>query len=230
MLSNWYWFVPPFSKFWKGKRIMRFRDGLVLKLREMDWFAVNQIIRDDVYHLGSLRTPPNKVVDVGAHIGIFSLLIARKFPEAAVFAIEPESENYSLLEENIKLNALTNVKPIKAAVAESYGKMKLHVSKQSALHSLYTTNDATGFEELVDTYPLVHFGAFDMLKVDAEGAEYHILKVIPNCKYVAFEASHGVPGVSDESRLELLTRFEKQMNSLPERRNVHVYLKRLNTE
>ena len=45
------------------------------------------------------------VYDIGANIGIFSLYIA-KFKGANVYAFEPESQNYSILNRNIYHNDL----------------------------------------------------------------------------------------------------------------------------
>jgi FkbM family methyltransferase len=45
------------------------------------------------------------LVDIGANVGIYSLCAAR-FRGARVFAFEPESQNYALLNENIYRNAL----------------------------------------------------------------------------------------------------------------------------
>ena len=47
------------------------------------------------------------VVDVGAHIGRYALLAAKR--GATVVAIEPEPSNFSLLRENVELNRFSNV-------------------------------------------------------------------------------------------------------------------------
>jgi FkbM family methyltransferase len=49
--------------------------------------------------------PGEVMIDVGANVGIYSLCAAR-FSGARVFAFEPESQNYALLNQNIYRNAL----------------------------------------------------------------------------------------------------------------------------
>ncbi len=52
------------------------------------------------------------VVDIGAHIGYFSLLAASLVREkGSVFAFEPEPRNYALLVRNIELNGFKKCNP-----------------------------------------------------------------------------------------------------------------------
>lgn len=202
---------------------MHLRNGVSLILRQSDWFAINQIVRDDVYRIDLLKDP-KVILDVGAHIGVFSLIIAKRFPHATVYAIEPETENYQLLVKNISLNKLSNVVPLKVAVTEAYGKAVLNVSDRPDLHSLYFNITSHRTEE-VETVPLSHFKNVDVLKIDAEGALYHILDEVPECNYVAFEAMSEVPGVSEQKRLTLIQKFREKMRSFPEKRNVYVFVR-----
>lgn len=62
------------------------------------------------------------VVDVGAHVGYFSLLAAKKVgPKGRVYAFEPEESNYRLLEENIELNGYHNIIAYKLAISNKRG-------------------------------------------------------------------------------------------------------------
>lgn len=56
------------------------------------------------------------VVDVGAHVGVVSIYLARKYPFIKVYAIEPNPLNYACLKRNIELNGVTNVTAINKAV------------------------------------------------------------------------------------------------------------------
>ena len=60
--------------------------------------------------------------DIGANIGQYSLLAARKMTDGQVFAFEPEALNYAKLNRNIVLNALVgSVLPYCVAVAGTSG-------------------------------------------------------------------------------------------------------------
>jgi tRNA A58 N-methylase Trm61 len=57
------------------------------------------------------------VVDVGAHSGVVSIYLAKKYPFIKVYAIEPDPVNHTLLKRNIELNNVTNVTAINNAVS-----------------------------------------------------------------------------------------------------------------
>ena len=129
--------------------------------------------------LRRLTGPGMTVLDVGAHIGYYTLLAARQAgPEGKVYAFEPELENHALLLENIELNGYQNVVPVKMAVSDRTGTADLILTAlDSGRHSMYhhglpeqgslavetTTLDA--FVESLD-WPRI-----DLVKIDVEGAE-----------------------------------------------------------
>ena len=67
------------------------------------------------------------VLDVGAHVGIFTVLLARRVGAAGrVLAFEPLLDNLRRLRENIQLNDLHNVTIFPFAVGHHEGEIKLH--------------------------------------------------------------------------------------------------------
>ena len=61
----------------------------------------NEVVTSDCYHVQALRDIDIRtVVDVGAHIGSFSVLAASLWPSAKIVAFEPDNENFALLREN----------------------------------------------------------------------------------------------------------------------------------
>jgi FkbM family methyltransferase len=79
------------------------------------------------------------VVDVGAHLGVFSIYLAKKYPFIKVYAIEPDPKNYACLTRNIELNGVTNVTAINKAVSGDGQKRTLYVD---AWNSAWATIDA----------------------------------------------------------------------------------------
>lgn len=115
-------------------------------------------------------------VDVGAWIGMFTIYAA---PKAAwVYAIEPDPVARDMLQRNIVLNGVTNVTVLPCAVWDTDGELTLHVN--SGLGDSMTGVRRDG-EPL--TVPCVSPASLwqtvrkpvDLLKVDTEGAETHIL-------------------------------------------------------
>ncbi len=72
------------------------------------------------------------VVDVGANIGYYTLLLANKVGKTGkVYAFEPDKINFEILAKNVKENNLENVVMINAAVGKKEGKLKLHRSEEN---------------------------------------------------------------------------------------------------
>ena len=59
----------------------------------------------------SLIKPEMIIYDIGANIGIHSLLLARAHPNCQIHAFEPETLNFWKLLRNIELNKLHNITP-----------------------------------------------------------------------------------------------------------------------
>src|SRR6266850_2328445 len=56
----------------------------------------------------SLIKPEMTILDVGAHVGYYSLLAAKRV--AQVYAFEPDPESFELLTRSVNVNGYTNVK------------------------------------------------------------------------------------------------------------------------
>jgi FkbM family methyltransferase len=114
------------------------------------------------------------------------LLASRRASKGKVLALEPNRENYDLLIENIRLNRVQNVMPIRAAVAGSKGTIKLFTATQGGYHSILKERmcDANQYEvvesiSLKDVFTEHRIERINFLKLDCEGAEYDILYNLP---------------------------------------------------
>jgi FkbM family methyltransferase len=61
---------------------------------------------------------PGAIIDVGANLGLVSIVLARRFPERTVHSFEPGPSTFKALKANIKLNSCANILPLQSAVAE----------------------------------------------------------------------------------------------------------------
>jgi hypothetical protein len=77
------------------------------------------------------------VLDIGAHIGCFTVLAAKR--ASRVFAVEPIASNFDLLTKNIALNDLSNVKAVRAAVG-SGSSPTVQIYSSGSLSSAYFEN------------------------------------------------------------------------------------------
>lgn len=125
------------------------------------------------------------VVDIGAHIGGFSIRAARLTSSGAVYAYEASSKNYSILELNRQINRMENLHIHNNAVSHQSGEMKFFIpSDNGALGSLMQESDspmetvqATTVTDIINDNKIKQI---DYLKMDVEGAEYDILLNCPS--------------------------------------------------
>ncbi len=118
------------------------------------------------------------VVDVGANIGYYTLLMAKN--DALVHSYEPEPNNFNLLEKNVIFNNFSsNVKLYNKAVSDFYGYSKLILSDYSTgQHRLDYNRFGT---QSVDVEVVkIELDKIDFAKIDVEGVEFNVLKGMKN--------------------------------------------------
>jgi FkbM family methyltransferase len=119
------------------------------------------------------------IVDVGANVGIHSLLWARAFPHASVHAIEPAPSTHALLRANIERNGMAGrVHPLPYAACERDAEVEFFVSEDDAFSSLRDTRRKR-VREIVRVpgrrLDGLDLGPVGLLKVDVEGFETQAL-------------------------------------------------------
>jgi len=139
---------------------------------------VMQVMKD-------LVQPGWTAVDVGAHIGYSTLLLAKCVgPKGRVLAFEPLAQNYKLLEENIRLNGHTNISAENLAVMAQPGSIELRSATPGAMTWVASTHlDPAAAVETqtvegvtLDGYVQRHdISRIDFVKMDVEGAEGDVL-------------------------------------------------------
>lgn len=144
---------------------------------QQDWFE------DEIKFLRRLLQPGQKVIDIGANYGVYTLSMARTVgPTGCVWAFEPASSTAKLLAEGISLNGFAHVVLEQSALSSSCGTSQLSLNQNSELNALVHGNAST---DTCETVPLVtldeclsRYGwhSIDFIKIDAEGEEANILK------------------------------------------------------
>jgi FkbM family methyltransferase len=152
----------------------------------------NAVFQDE-YQIRELR-PHNvrTVLDVGAHVGTFTVLCHEYWPTARIVAVEPHPESFELFERNTAHIPASQLLRINAAIAGQDGKCLL---ASSVLHSRVGEHVVELWNDLDPRYGdfgvsvpaittkslwarIVEFDVneIDLLKLDCEGAEYVILE------------------------------------------------------
>lgn len=132
-------------------------------------------------------TPPI-ILDIGAHVGAFSLWARERWPGSTIFAYEPHPRLFKALEENL---SGTDVVAHQAAVGNAEGKTLLFEGEtdlaSSSIWKNVNTKNAGGWVKLIHS---VNLPECDILKIDTELSEIPILfnyKHLPKCRVVLLE-------------------------------------------
>lgn len=121
------------------------------------------------------------VVDVGAHIGYYTLLLSHLVGRSGtVYAFEPEPHFYEALIRNITANRLSNVQAYPYAVSERSGKVAFYADSKTGCSSLIhnpTTFAATIQVPAIALDEAIPEGtSIALIKMDVEGAELMCLR------------------------------------------------------
>lgn len=169
--------------------VRAFSDDLysVMPEREGD---VNKLI------LGCLKEG-DVFIDVGANIGYYSVLVGKIVGEnGRIISVEPIPSTAKVLNLNLRLNKLRNFKVIQKAAWGNNRIITMHIPKgffgMASVYKLLRATDLLVVEgvalDRIFEVPKVY-----LLKIDAEGSEYQILKgmrkTLKKTRYVVLEAS-----------------------------------------
>lgn len=161
---------------------------------------------DEVRMYKSILKPTDTVIEIGANIGALTVPLSRHCKK--VFAFEPQSENYKLLEKNLIANDVQNVEAFPIAIGSFRGEVAMPTLKEvDADHGVIGDygGPEVGFGSLVvlqhtlDSLKTLRDIAF--IKMDCEGSERDVLvggeKLIARDKPILYMENNR-PEKSDE--------------------------------
>jgi FkbM family methyltransferase len=218
----------------RESRVMRWRDGLRLVITPGEEVS-RAVFVSGVYEPASTAVLRRLIlrgttfIDVGANIGIYTLLASRWVGDTGhVYSFEPSSRELAVLRRNVELNRLTNVTVIQAAVHDHAGSATLHVAggKHRGQNTLAPSfayeiveqedEEQVSLVVLDELWKTGQVPRPDVIKIDAEGAELHILRGAAELlretgPAVLFEANERLLRASGAS-IEELARFICNLN------------------
>jgi FkbM family methyltransferase len=167
-------------------------DGETWLKRDLAWFAarletIPLLFADFEAHesaeLARSVRPDGRFVDVGANFGLHSVLLATRFPELHVDAFEPVPQTVELLRANVAKNACARVDVHAVAVSDTEGDLVMTSGLATGNHIVPANGSLVGPESVrVSSIALDGFWKrlgsppVDTVKVDVEGAEWHVLR------------------------------------------------------
>ncbi len=138
---------------------------------------------DELPFVRRLLQPGQKVIDIGANYGTYTLPMAQKVgANGHVWAFEPSSSTAQFLAQGIAANGFTQVTLVQKAVSSAPGsaQLTLHVQaeERSIVHGEAPPGDTetvslVTLDDCMDRYRWVDI---DLIKIDAEGEEINIVK------------------------------------------------------
>ena len=146
-------------------------------------FSFRENYEPELGFLQVVLEPGKVVVDVGANFGIYSLAAARLVGDSGtVLAFEPAAESFGILEQNVHLNRVGNIRPFRMGLSDRDGKARLYHHADPGRNSLGGDGNPNATSEEITTLMLDSLleregiGRVDLLKIDVEGAEELVLR------------------------------------------------------
>ncbi|HEX8433225.1 MAG TPA: FkbM family methyltransferase [Longimicrobium sp.] len=140
--------------------------------------------------------PGHTVLDVGAHVGYYTLLSAvLAGPGGAVWSFEPNPRNARFLRSHAEINGLRAVRVTEAAVAASDGTARFDFGSGSGTGHLATAGEIEVRTVRLDGFCAENGIAPAVIKIDVEGAETDVLEgardTLARYRPVIFLSTHG---------------------------------------
>jgi FkbM family methyltransferase len=141
-----------------------------------------------------LERAPRTVLDIGAHVGMFSAWARKRWPDAQIIAYEPRPENADRWESN--LEGVQGVTLNRFAV-RGFGGVSMMRRGLNSLCGSFHYNDGTGEMALphvaADDVPSCEF-----VKIDAEGSEVEIIEKLDLTSTLALACEAHTVGDADK--------------------------------
>jgi len=161
-------------------------EAFVSSLERGRVFEEDIVLKSVLPHITS--SPGKKVVlDVGGHIGSHTILYAKYIPDCTVHTFEPQSILFDILDKNIKVNELSNVRVYKNAVGHECRRCTMSKMLYDGYDCeiVYNTHKKLNYGGLqlgsngepatMITIDSLELQQCDYIKIDVEGAEALVL-------------------------------------------------------
>lgn len=169
-------------------------EPISLRKGKTDRITFREIFIRKEYHIDFPSDfKPGFIVDAGANIGLTTVVFANRFPDAKIISIEPDDDNFRLLQRNTSRYRL--VTPIRAAIWKSeemvsiedhgFGERGFMISQANGDDVL----QATTVDTLMKKF---NVALIDILKMDIEGSEREVFsgnfhQWLPNIRCLIIE-------------------------------------------
>jgi FkbM family methyltransferase len=163
-------------------RLNHLAGSLTMRARTSDRRTFDKIFVNGEYEI-QLPRPPQLIIDAGANVGYASVFFANRYPQARILAIEPDTDNFRLLQHNTR--AYPNIRCMQCGIWSRNTNLRIENPQDEPwAFRVVETDVALGSIAAVTLERLMQqAGAqrIDVLKMDVEGAEREIFAAA-NCR------------------------------------------------
>jgi len=153
------------------------------RLAPIDAINFGAYEQEEIDMILSLLSHASTFYDIGANIGLYSLMAAKQFPMLKIHAFEPLPRTHEFLLNNISLNNSTTITTHKNGFSEKAGEFSFYFEPSSSVSaSMQNIKESADAQEIkcpvymLDTFTKEHSHIVDFIKCDVEGAELLVLK------------------------------------------------------
>jgi len=193
-----------------GELSLRFVNGVSLTMPEGEpmFEILDEVWEKECYWCNEFdgELTIGDIVDIGAHMGTFTLCAAKKWPGRRVIALEPSTTSFHYLQKNVRDSRTENVMIVNSACGEKIGRRQMFARGNEAMNSFFTRDnygsrfkpmdevEMTTLEKLFTDHRVARCA---FLKMDCEGAEYAVIGTasditLKKCARIAMEYHLGM--------------------------------------
>ena len=153
-----------------------------------DLLVLEQVFLDREYQVEPIAPESIEyIVDLGSNIGVTAMFWAQRYPDARMALVEPDPDNFKLLQRNTAAFRHRCVL-LNAAVSDRGGETSFFRSDREYGHSILKTDDCVSEIQVKaltvsDVLREAEFPRVDLLKMDIEGGEEIVMPTIRNWKH-----------------------------------------------
>lgn len=153
-------------------------DGIFISLRNTKTWE-SSVTNSILYKFNEKKI--DTFIDIGAHIGYYTLLLAHK--NIKTYSFEPNLENYNILTKNLKINNFNNSVIYNLGLSDSVGELEFYYREGKSGHGSF--NKKIVKQQNLNLCKIINVDKLDnihitgtniMVKIDIEGYELNAIK------------------------------------------------------
>lgn len=176
---------------------------------------------------------PHIIFDLGSNIGLSVIYFKLKYPDAKIYAFEPDPNIFERLKKNTQ--QFNDVFCFNLAVSGKSGKEKFYIYPNSSMSSsLLKRLDNESFIEITtksldDVMDEENVQKIDLIKFDIEGSEYEVFKAFRNIKEVRSllgELHFDLMKINKNDFFDIFFDYKKELKNLKNGSRAYVFFER----